>query len=1122
MFISTVPLKITFNQGTTFIDFLKKVSLTQMSIFRHQRYPYAELLDNLKKKYNFTENLYEVALSYQNARDNNENSSICYESNWAFSGHCSDALQIHFYDMDNTGLIHIYYDYQIARLDLQDICKLHHRIIHLCNVLLSDPTILLENLEIIDLEEKNTIMHDFNQSKVVHPTNINVYDLIAKITKKFPNHIAITDDKTSITYQELLNRSDKIAKNLIKHQVQKSDCVGVLFAKKDISLICSLLGVLKAGACFLAIYPDYPDERISYMLQDSHTKILITDNPSIPFDIPKLSVEDLEELEDISFPNASNDDNAYLIYTSGSTGKPKGTVQTHNNLINFVYSFQDFLDNSISSEDTMLSVTNICFDVSIAEIFTPLLFGATLFLYKDLNTSSPNELAKYIVKNHITFSYFPPSMLQSIYEELKNYENIPLNKLLVGVEPIKASTLQAYLTLNPEMKIINGYGPSETTICCTMYRFDKALDPECITPIGSAVGNSKILILDSARHLVPIGSIGEIYVQGECVGNGYIHNQQATEEKFDLVHKTYRTGDLAKWLPDGNILFIGRNDDQIKYRGYRIDLGEIEHCIQNIEGIQNCTVLLDTQNKENPILVSFIVLKFSTVDEDTIRQYLSSKLPHYMIPSQFVFLKSFPLTPNGKIDKKALLKLSYYKEVPYVPPTTEIEKKLAALWSKVLHKEKIGIHDNFFEIGGDSLNAIKIVTLASQEGLKLSAQNFYTYPTIALLLKNCLQPQNNTIEKEKNYLTSISNEKVNLEKLSGNILLTGATGFLGAHLLYELLYKTNSIIYCLIRGTSQEHSTSRLKQRLHYYFQNQLDDFFENRIVVVNGDFSKEHLGVNESVYQNLLKKVNVVLNCAAVVKHIGNYDYFHKMNVLSVKNLIHFCKEAQNIHLAHISTLSVSGTFCFEQGTHHFTEKDLYISQDIDENIYIKTKFEAEQLLAHYIQEGGNVTIFRLGNITWRSSDGIFQTNENENLFFTLLDFMIETKKLPTACKDLVFNISPVNECAKLIIRILLEANRFSIYHIYNFATFRLEDIVTMLNSLGLTIEFAHSIQLQSILEKQLAHYPYIVEQFTNSNRPANVIVSSPDTLKILNELDFHWSIIDCNYMKKKLGGIK
>ncbi len=783
-----------------------------------------------------------------------------------------------------------------------------------------------------------------------------------------------------------------------------------------------MLGVLKAGGCFLAIYPDYPEERIKYMLRDSNAKLIITDKTcdSALFGIPTVCINshdfaamlDTNTIDKGTISNASNDDNAYLIYTSGSTGKPKGTMQTHNNLINFVYSFQHFLNNSITPEDNMLSVTNICFDVSIAEIFTPLLFGATLFLYKDLNTSSPKELADYIVKNEITFSYFPPSMLQSIYEELKIYDHIPLNKMLVGVEPIKAATLLNFTYLNPHMKIVNGYGPSETTICCTMYPFDPNLPPDQVTPIGKPIGNSKILILDANKHLVPIGHSGEIYVQGECVGNGYINNQEATKSSFDLVNKIYKTGDLAKWLPSGDILFIGRNDDQIKYRGYRIDLGEIEQILQNMEGVQNCTVLLDNQTENNPKLACFIVLKQNAnLDEEEIRQYLTTLLPHYMIPNQFAFLDSFPLTPNGKIDKKVLLGLSCKKATPYAPPTNELEEKLAKLWCQVLEKEKVGIYDNFFEIGGDSLNAIKIVTLAMQEGMSLSAQNFYTYPTIQLLVKNCLMQTSKEPTISNDYITSISNTREEPSYLQGDILLIGATGFLGAHILNELIYKTKDTIYCLIRGTSKEHAESRLKQRITSYFGETLNSYFGNRIIVINGDFSKERFGISKQNYEFLSNHIKTVFNSAAIVKHVGDYDYFHKNNVVSVENLIKFCKCLKNVQLVHVSTLSVSGNSTnFE--THEFAENNLYIGQNMQENVYIQTKFEAEQLLAKHILNGFPATIFRLGNITWRSTDGVFQINENENLFYTLLNFILQTKKLPTSCKNLMFNISPVNEC--------------------------------------------------------------------------------------------------------------
>ena len=1125
MFVSTVPFTVSLEDTMTFCDFLKTVANMQMAVFRHQKYPYDVLLEDLKKKYHFPQNLYDMAISYQNAKTGCQESRVNYDSTWLFNGHSIDTLQIHFYDMDNTGTTQIFYDYQIAKLTEDDVDKIHHRIMEMFDVILENPDILLKDMEVIDSSERNQILEVFNQSAISHPRNANVYDLIEIIGLQNPDQIAIKSYHTSYTYAELLAKSEQIAKNIIAHHVQKSDTVAVLCCEKNAELICALLGVLKAGACFLAIYPDYPNDRISYMLENSDTKLLLVDDSfsSTNFGVPTLCMGQLEDIsEDIIFPKVANDDNAYLIYTSGSTGKPKGTMQTHNNLINFVYSFQQFLDNTIEPQDHMLSVTNICFDVSIAEIFTPLLYGATLYLYKDLNYSNPYELAKYIVDQDITFSYFPPSMLPSIYEQLSKFEQVPLNKMLVGVEPIKASILQDYLRLNPNMKIVNGYGPSEATICCTMYRFDKTISSDSITPIGSPIGNSKIFIYDKNEHLVPIGDIGEIYVQGECVGNGYINSPEMTQERFDLKNRIYRTGDLAKWLPDGNILFVGRNDNQVKYRGYRIDLGEIEHSIKNIDSIKNCSVMLDTQNTENPVLVAFVVKKdFTDVNEQVIRETLSVSLPHYMIPNQFVFLDKFPITPNGKIDKKALLRLvSAKKSTPYVAPSTDMEKKIAYLWEKVLGKERIGINDNFFEIGGDSLSAIKIVTLAAQDGISLSAQSFYTYPTINLLLAHCLGEVG--LETSQNYIEEIDIARDAVISLENDIFLIGSTGFLGTHILYELLQQTTAKIYCLIRGTSEVHSKARLQERLHEYFGNALDKHFDDRIIVMNGDFSKQNLGLSKAKYQFLLENIKTVINTAAVVKHIGDYDYFYKMNILSVENLIHFCKVCKKAHLVHISTLSVSGNHCSSDGVHPFTEKDLFIGQDIEQNVYIQTKFEAEQLIAKAMQNGLNATIFRLGNITWRASDGIFQVNSNENLFYNLLNFFITTKKVPFIAKDQIFNISPVDDCARLIVEILNKANRDKIYHITNIHTLTLENIIAILNELGYDIEFVEDAQYHEILNTYLLQYPAIAEQFLHLNHTPNIVVQNPITEKILQDLHFNWTKISLNYMKKKFGGNK
>ncbi len=1121
MFINTLPLRVKVDNSVSFQDFLSSISSSSMALLRHQKYAYQSILEDLREKQSNLPSLYQIMISYQITKMLDNQDQIPHESTWYFNGTTADDIDIHIFDFNDTNELSIAYDYQINKYTSQDMKQVHFRILAIISQILENENILLYDIETVTSDEKKQILKIFNDSYVSHPRDISVYTLIEQIANKFPDKVAIVDDTTSITYANLIKRSYCIAQNLVKRGIKRSDCVSILFPKKSIDLICCMLGILKAGACFLAVYPDYPMSRITYMLENSHTKLLLTNYfyKDTDFDVPILCMEDLEVVKNSDFPVTMNDDNAYIIYTSGSTGKPKGTVQSHNNLINFVYSFQHFFQGHISSDDNMISVTNISFDVSIAEIFTPLFYGATLFLYKDLNTSGYDELVRYIIENKITFAYFPPSMLQSIYEELKKYENVPLNKLLVGVEPIKAHILQDYLSLNSDMRIINGYGPSETTICCTMYPFNKEIPKDDITPIGVPIGNSKVLILDKAKKLLPIGCVGEIYVQGECVGNGYLYNEEATKEKFDLVNRVYKTGDLAKLLPDGNILFVGRDDNQVKYRGYRIDLGEIEHGIKMINTVKNCVVLLDKRNSDNPILIAFIVPKNNDCHEDDIRKLLISILPHYMIPNQFIFLDHFSLTPNGKIDKKCLLDLFDKKDIPFVAPSTELEKTLAKLWGDVLQKKKIGINDNFFEIGGDSLDAIKIVALAKQKGISLSAQNFYTYPTISLLIKHCLIEHDKTDSDVSKYLPMISINKSARLPLDGDILLVGATGFLGSHILYELLHQTNFIIYCLIRGKSRKHSEERLKTRLACYFGNQLDSYFGNRIIVINGDFCKSDLGITKNDANLLFANIKTVINCAAIVKHVGNYDYFHNINVVGVENLISFCKKCNNAHLVHVSTLSVAGSY--SKGKTSFSEKDLYIGQNVDENVYIKTKFEAEQLLAHYIEDGFCATIFRLGNITWRSNDGVFQVNESENLFFTLIDFMIQTKKLPTSLKNFVFNISPVNECANLMIRILLEGNDINVYHIYNFHSFYLSDIVKMLDEIGFSIEFDDSVKLQNILEKQLSRFPYVVDQLSSSNPVNNVEIAHQLTSEILNQLSFNWNDIDCNYMKKKLGGV-
>lgn len=347
-------------------------------------------------------------------------------------------------------------------------------------------------------------------------------------------------------------------------------------------------------------------------------------------------------------------------------------------------------------------------------------------------------------------------------------------------------------------------------------------------------------------------------------------------------------------------------------------------------------------------------------------------------------------------------------------------------------------------------------------------------------------------------------------------------GFLGAHILYDLIKQTNSTIYCLIRGTSYEHSASRLKQRLQCYFNNELDSLFGSRIQVLQGDFTLPNLGLDESCYQSLLLKIKNVINSAAIVKHIGKENVFHNINVVGVENLMAFCKKAIDCSLVHISTLSIASYSSTQNNM--LTERDLYVGQDItNSTIYIKTKFEAEKLILENIEKGLNATIFRLGNITWRLADGKYQFNDYENLFYNIIKMIIDTKMVPISLQDFRFNISPVDFCSKSIVSILKKNNKYNIYHIFNDNTLSMKDIVTILNTIYHDIQFVDDAIYQEKFHEfmeQKSIYSLIYRYFNVEKDKYDTLVDFQDTKSILDSISFHWPTIDVHYFNLILGG--
>lgn len=1113
MFIETLPFYINVNSNMKTIEFLKYITEKQYLLLKHHRYPYELLQKDIKNKFGTNQKMYSVAFSYQNAKIENSNQIQC-ETSWEFNGYCPDDLQVHINDLQDMNIYNIYYDYKINSIKKDEIEKIHKRIINLINQIIKDDNKNIKDLEIITAQEKKKIEIEFNNTNMPYCKEKTIAEIISEITRKFKKNIAVCDLNGNITYEELENRANILANYMLNKGVKNNDVVGILLAGKNIELIIAMLAILKIGASFILLYNGLPKERMKFILKDSNAKVIITD--SVNFnkynDLLNINVGQVEGENTNINVEVKPSNVAYLIYTSGTTGRPKGIELTNNNLINFIYSFNEKFNNSINETDRFLSITNVSFDVSIAEMFTPLFFGATLYLYKDLNKSTIDELVEYINYNKITFSYFPPTILEDVVDKMKKYQHtVQLNKILVGVEPIKSITLEKFIDLNKNIKIINGYGPSETTICSTMYCYNNRRDNEEIVPIGSPIGNTKIYILNKDKNIVPIDNVGEIYICGEGVGKGYKNNEILTEQKYINYYGTraFKTGDLAKWNQNGDIIFLGRNDNQIKFRGYRIDLGEIENTLKTSNKIKNAVVILDKEHYRDEKLLAFVVLKDEDIVEEVLRELLSKTLPYYMMPSKFIKLKEFPMTANGKVDKKKLIEIASKnrKDENIISPQNEIQKRIYNVLNKYLNNKSLSINDNFFDMGIDSLQAISLIVELEKENIEIALQDFYNYPSIKMLADKIDNEVSQKKDDKNIYLNKINYKREKTLKIDGNVLLLGATGFLGSHILKELIDDTNIKIYCLVRATSKIKAQERLIERLDFYFESEFYNKNHDRIIVVNGDFTENNFGMNDKDYIKTKNDISMIINSAACVKHFGKEEYFYNINYLGVKKALEFCSN-ENKQFVQISTISILKD---AQTNDVLDETTLYDNQKLD-NIYIKTKFEAEQEIAEAINKGVNATIFRLGNIMWRD-DGKFQINDNENSFVIKLKTIMKYKVVPKEILNYMIDLSPVDLCAKAIVLILSD-NQYTMYHIENNNKISIKDLIGILKELNISVEVVDKdefknkiINLSDSNEELVA----LLENYEN-----NVRINSDKTIKLLKIHNFNWNNIDKDYIKK------
>ncbi|MCX6581121.1 MAG: amino acid adenylation domain-containing protein [Candidatus Aminicenantes bacterium] len=748
-FLETLAIRNQPAAGKTFAQFLQEVKGATLNAYENRDYPFSLLIKRLSPMNDLSRNpLFDVMLNVLNQR------STDFEMEGVKVIPYKLDIKVAKVDMtlevvEQYGKINFELEYCTALFKKQTMERFVMHFLNTLRATMAAPEIRLGDIEIIDENEKRQILAGFNNTAVEYDEERTVVDYFETRAAGDPDRIAVIGSTVEtlratslqITYRELNEQSGRWAGLLIEKGVLADDIVGIMVGP-SLEMIIGIWGILKAGGAYLPIDPDYPQERIDYMLKDSGAKILLT------------AVECVFNYHHSSFIIHHSNHLAYLIYTSGSTGKPKGVMVRHKNLMGYIRSFQE--EFKIKETDVALQQASFTFDVFVEEVYPCLLAGGTLAVPPRHVVRDTALLVKFIAAQKITIIDCSPLLLNELNgypQAIRAGKANPLKTIRMVISGGDVLKSEYVTNLLKTGAVYNTYGPTETTVCVSYHRLT-GIEGACI-PIGTPITNYRVYILDGYRRLLPVGVAGEIVVGGVGVTAGYLNRPELTAEKFiDFHHSSfiihhsnlYRTGDLGKWLPNGSIEFIGRKDRQVKIRGYRIEPGEIETRLLAHQDIKEVSVI---SIGEQWLCAYFTAGKEKNIKE--MREFLSGDLPSYMIPAYFVQLEQMPIGPGGKIDIKALPRPGEYgldTGVEYVLPETEIENKLVSIWQELLARERIGIMDDFFDLGGDSILVNRCIARIREEmQVEIPLRKFFQRPFIKTLAEE--------IEKQERQATSI-------------------------------------------------------------------------------------------------------------------------------------------------------------------------------------------------------------------------------------------------------------------------------------------------------------------------------------------------------------------------------
>ena len=1135
MMVKTLPFVLKLNTNLTIKDYLDYIKSQWFDVLSYSSYPLTEFSNS----YDITpEFLY--AFHGKIIEDININGKTIARENLDYEGL---KFKISLNIIEVNGEYELKCDYNDALYSREFIKTFLDSISILLDkfITLSSDT-LVKNLSIVNrpLLSPDNIVY----GKLDEVTIDKIYE---KQVDLHSDDLVLNADDGDFTFNELNIKANKIANSLIKKGVTVEDKI-MFILNRNSNVFASMIGISKSGGAFIPIDPDYPKERIEHVLSDSDSKFIIVDDIINKHNVDLseynnqiLDINELLEEEDESNPNVDikGDNLAYVIYTSGSTGLPKGVMIEHENIANFVYPspksyYQHEIATNYKKENyKSLSISTVAFDMFLYESLTSICNGVPVAFANNEQYKDPIALIDLLKNTGANIYLGTPSRLLE-YLDIKGLSELFLDfkMLLIGGEAF-AQPLREFLEENYNGTVINIYGPTETTIVTNMHNIDDGT-----LSIGKPIYNTYEEIMDLDSNPLPANVTGELFIAGKGVSRSYINRPKKTKEVYVTINgvRYYRTGDFAKYDENGNVFIYGRLDNQIKLRGLRIEIGEVESAISSYEPIKNVIVVVRNIKGNDHLCAYFTVSddykknldenEFS-IDIDDLKEKLSQRLTYYMVPTVYMELDELPQTLNGKIDQKNLPAPVLISE--YVAPTNDVEAFFANTFANILTLDKVGATDNFFEIGGTSLLVTKITMAALARNYELNYGVVFENPTPRKLANFVLSNDSlKEFDEEEDYdYTSINKllKKNNLktfmngemEESLGNILLTGATGFLGIHVLKELIDNETGNIYCLVRSKGNLTSEDRLKLLLFYYFANNYENLMNKRIHVIDGDIT------DFKDFEKLISyDINTLINCAANVKHFSSGTDIEDINYGGVINGLKFAKYKQCKYVQ-VSTYSVSGKSVnnFPPLDTKFNETDLYIGQKIN-NKYVNSKFLAERaILESAITDDLNVKIFRVGNLMARSSDSEFQINFDTNAFLNTFKAYTAIGKVPYSSLTDIVEFSPIDMTAKSIVTLAKAPKDCTVFHGYNNHTVYLGDILNIIKPLGINITPVAKKQYEDALNEILndenrrdSVSGFITSGASHDGSRVSVPVDNSYTIKILYSLGLKWPLISDSYI--------